>query len=138
MYTSGSTGKPKGVMIADGAWNLAFLGSRLTSAAKKTPAEVIFRGLAHANGSKSLYSLIIQGGQIALYHFEGERDTKYSGTTWSNLFTFLRLFRPTDISAVPQVWNAVYQEYTYRLQVAIEKNTLEQKKKIIMKDENKY
>ncbi|MEW2545926.1 carboxylic acid reductase [Streptomyces sp. NPDC047002] len=100
IYTSGSTGAPKGAIyresILRGYWTGAFPGIEGVPA-----VTVSYMPMSHMFGRVTILATLGMGG---LNHFTARSDL-------STLFEDIALARPTDLLAVPRIFDMLFQEY---------------------------
>lgn len=104
IYTSGSTGTPKGAMYHDhsvrGFWTGEAMGSR------DIPAITInYMPMSHLMGRASFLGTFSRGG---LNYFTARADL-------STLFEDIALARPTELAAVPRIFDMLFQMYQSEL-----------------------
>eukprot|EP00753_Platysulcus_tardus_P000790 PLAT10717.1.p1 GENE.PLAT10717.1~~PLAT10717.1.p1 ORF type:complete len:1306 (-),score=627.25 PLAT10717.1:58-3942(-) len=100
IYTSGSTGAPKGVMFSHAA---ASRQMQLDLQLRQYVVHVSFGPLAHSQRGHDWRALC-----------GGSRVSLYSGDM-SHLFDDIKLARPTIISAVPRVYDILYNRFQSKL-----------------------
>ncbi|MFF3567855.1 carboxylic acid reductase [Nocardia jiangxiensis] len=104
VYTSGSTGTPKGAMYHDrivrGFWTGEAMGSRDIAS-----ITVNYMPMSHVMGRASIIGAFGRGG---LNYFTARADL-------STLFEDIALARPTELAAVPRIFDMLFQMYQSEL-----------------------
>ncbi|KAA9157338.1 carboxylic acid reductase [Amycolatopsis acidicola] len=104
IYTSGSTGAPKGAMYPESMLRKYWTGELPT--AEDVPAITIsYMPMSHMFGRTTIAATLGRGG---LNHFTAKSDL-------STLFEDIGLARPTELFAVPRIFDMLFQEYQSEL-----------------------
>ncbi|MFE3058280.1 carboxylic acid reductase [Nocardia sp. NPDC059239] len=104
IYTSGSTGTPKGVMYRDHMVRRIWTGEAMANR-NSSAITINYMPMSHMMGRASLLGTLSRGG---LNYFTARADL-------STLFEDIALARPTELAAVPRVFDMLFQMYQSEL-----------------------
>ncbi|MWA04856.1 AMP-binding protein [Actinomadura sp. LD22] len=105
IYTSGSTGAPKGAMYTESMVRRYWGGRVPQLASGDAPVTVSYMPMGHMFGQTIIWGTFRRGG---VTHFTARSDL-------SALFEDFALARPTELHAVPRVFDMLYQLYQSEL-----------------------
>ncbi|WP_245743512.1 carboxylic acid reductase [Lentzea fradiae] len=100
IYTSGSTGSPKGAIYTQQGVRRLWLGGKPGGAAFPV-LTMSYMPMSHAFGRTIISGTFGRGGTV---HFSARSDL-------STLFEDISLARPTQLMAVPRIFDMLFQEY---------------------------
>ncbi|KAL0488751.1 hypothetical protein AKO1_015825 [Acrasis kona] len=124
MYTSGSTGKPKGVMMTQlGLLKYSGKGLFYDGKVNKDQEKLLMVSpLSHVAGRSTFITFMSNGDVVALYDGAIEK-----------VFDEFPIVNPTQVAMTPQLFNVVYEDYEFDLQIAKEKNAEVNQEQILQK-----
>ncbi|WP_399094934.1 carboxylic acid reductase [Streptomyces sp. BBFR2] len=106
LYTSGSTGTPKGAMYPQSSLLRYWRGGGLAAVDPRSPACMVnYMPMSHMYSRVTLAATLARGGVV---HYTARSDL-------STLLDDFALARPTELFAVPRVFDMLHQEYKAQL-----------------------
>ncbi|GHH42434.1 oxidoreductase [Lentzea cavernae] len=106
IYTSGSTGSPKGAIYTQQSVRKLWTGGKRAAAAFPV-VTVSYMPMSHAFGRTIISGTFGNGGTV---HFSARSDL-------STLFEDIALARPTQLMAVPRIFDMLFHEYQGQLEL---------------------
>jgi len=118
-YTSGSTGKPKGVMMSHEGFLLGL--TRGLFSGNQSEKMLLVSPLSHGANRFISIMFLYNGYSLALY--DGDMD---------NILKEYKIVNPTIVSMTPQLFNIIYDEYKFELEMSSHKNPSDSDRKALM------
>lgn len=110
LYTSGTSGSPKGAQLSDSWWN-NFIRNPWSY---EPLVGISFMPLTHGTGRMFIYTLIFNGGHIAL-HTNPDTVT---------LFDEFLIVNPTIMVSAPRLYDIIYCQYEQELRLCKSENEI--------------
>ena len=110
--TSGTTGEAKLVRRTRAAWARLLADVRGAMGGREHfSVRLQYASLAHSGARVTLWSTVVQGGQLALYRPEGPAEGPAGGAAPATILEAAARLKPTAFHAPPSVWGDLRAQY---------------------------